>query len=105
MERQRTGLTFDEMLDAVGDVERRKLLAELFERSPESDSPVIAVDGGLIEHSVQMCHIHLPKLEEYGVVDWEREAHEVTRGRNFGEVTPVLELADEYEEHCSGSYL
>lgn len=41
-----------------------------------------------------MEHAHLPKLQEYMFIDWDRRTHEVTNGRNFGEIHPLELLAD-----------
>jgi len=42
-----------------------------------------------------MRHVHLPKLEEDGVIEWNHQPHQVVRGPNVDESRPLLEpLAD-----------
>lgn len=93
---------FDDLLDALGDVRRRKLLLALLDRDPYADPP-LAVDGsgsGLeaVEDRVAMRHTHLPKLVEHGLVEWDRETHEVRKGPEFVEIRPMLELLDEHAD-------
>ncbi|ELY68477.1 hypothetical protein C489_07240 [Natrinema versiforme JCM 10478] len=37
-------------------------------------------------------HVHLPKLDEFGFVDWNPEANTVEAGVRFEEIRPALEL-------------
>lgn len=39
---------------------------------------------------LQLTHSHLPKLEDEGLVEWNRDAQTVTRGPEFEEIEPVL---------------
>lgn len=39
---------------------------------------------------LQLTHSHLPKLEDEGLVEWNRDAQTVTRGPAFEEIEPVL---------------
>ncbi|MBX0297136.1 hypothetical protein EGH23_19860 [Halomicroarcula sp. F27] len=84
------------MLGALADVERRKLLFELLTDGPRAE-PFTIADGGRSEgksrsNGVRMYHVHLPKLADYGLIEWDRENDEVRRGPNFDEMRPLLEL-------------
>lgn len=46
------------------------------------------------EADIRTHHVHLPKLAGYGHVEWDRDAHVTTRGPNFDELEPVLELVE-----------
>lgn len=105
MQEQRRSLPFDATLDALGDVQRREVLTALLERDGREDSPLIAADEDLGEQFVRMYHVHLPKLEGYGIVVWDRSTHEVARGRNFEAVRPVLEALTEREDDLPRGYL
>ncbi|WP_115864892.1 transcriptional regulator [Halorussus litoreus] len=99
--------SFDDALDALADVQRRKLLVALLDHNPQDDAPV--VDDGApdeaFERLVEMNHVHLPKLAEYGFVEWNREAHEVTKGPNFEEIQPLLELLEDHEDELPSGWL
>lgn len=92
----------DDLFDALGDSHRRRLLVALLQHNPQADTGSSA-DGLLSEEpsdalELQLYHTHLPKLEERGYVEWDREAHTVSVGPAFDEVRPVLELLDEHSD-------
>lgn len=66
--------SFDDMLDALADVQRRTLLVALLEHNPQDDTPVVVADlesqTDALERLISMQHVHLPKLAEYGFIDW-----------------------------------
>lgn len=84
------------MLDALADVDRRKLLVTLLDHNREDDSQTIPADSDseavAIEQLVWMEYAHLRNLEEYGFVKRDRQNNEVVKGPNFDEIRPLLEL-------------
>jgi len=44
------------------------------------------------EHTIQLEHVHLPKLDEAGFIEWERDTDTIRRGPLFDKVEPVLQL-------------
>lgn len=44
---------------------------------------------------LELRHNHLPKLDDYGLVDWDPETETLARGPRFGEVEPFLDIVDE----------
>jgi len=103
--------SLDDALDALADRQRRVLLLALLESNPQEDDLVASkTDGGTdegdeIDLLVRMHHVHLPKLEDYGFVEWDRDAGEVTRGPRFEEVAPLLELLDDHREELPSDWL
>jgi hypothetical protein len=101
--------SFDEMLDALADVQRRTLLVALLEHNPQDDAPVVLADseedGDSMERLVRMDHVHLPKLEEYGFIEWNEKTHEVAKGPNFDEIRPVLELLEGHDDELPPGWL
>lgn len=108
---QKTGqlVTFDDALDALAHVQRRKLLVSLLEHNPQDGDPVVVgaseseVDA--LESLTAMNHVHLPKLVEYGFVEWDREHNEVSKGPEFVEIRPLLELLDDHADELPEEWL
>ena len=115
----------DTLFDALADEYRRQVLTDLLDRtsrrvsSPSGVSWEIAeADEVLLrrhltssreiseadEELLRAHHVHLPKLDDYGFVEWDRETNVVARGPRFEEVRPLLELLDgrrdELPESC-----
>jgi hypothetical protein len=89
--------SFDGHLDALGHVDRRRLLLELLDASTEGRLPVDIdrlADGTAEDLRVSMHHVHLPKLDDYGFVDANPDRYTVTTGPRFDEIRPLLELLD-----------
>jgi predicted transcriptional regulator len=105
----REDLSFDKMADALADVQRRKLLIALLAHNPQDDSPVVIADSesdaDAIERLVTMNHVHLPKLVDYGFIEWDRDSHEVAKGPNFDEIRPLLELLDDHEDELPDDWV
>lgn len=102
-------IAFDDMVDALADVQRRKLLVALLEHNPQNDSPVVIADSeseaDALGRLITMNHVHLPKLTEYDFIEWDRETHEVAKGVNFDEIRPLLELLDDHEDEMPEDWL
>ena len=97
----------DDRLEAMGRLERRRLLLRLA-GTPPDDSPRIDFSGlkrdaDDLDPLVTMRHLHLPILEDRGFIRWDREDHWITKGPRFDELEPLLELFREIEhEHPDG---
>lgn len=102
-------ISFDNTAGALADVQRRKLLIALLEHNPQDDAPVAIAgsesEAGAIERLLMMNHIHLPKLTDYGFIEWDREAHEVTKGPKFDGIRPLLELLDAHEDELPSDWV
>lgn len=99
--------TLDELLDALGHVQRRILLRALLRHNPQDDESVaVETDESAddeLTRLIKMRHAHLPKLEEYGLIEWNRDTHQVSKGPSFEEIRPLLEpLADHEDELPDG---
>ncbi|QSW98508.1 hypothetical protein [Haloterrigena alkaliphila] len=88
----------EEMFDALADQKRRTLLFALLETTPQTDSPIThdsPPDTGRAEYQ----HCDLPKLDDYGFIEWTPAVNTVERGPRFDEIAPLLELLDAHHEH------
>ncbi|WP_255198651.1 transcriptional regulator [Halorarius litoreus] len=102
-------LSFDDILDALAHVQRRKLLVALLDHNPQDDVPVVVdaseSDTEALQRLIMMKHSHLPKLERYGFIDRNQETKEVSKGPNFEEIRPVLEVLLENEGELPSGWL
>lgn len=92
---------FERSLDAVGDVQRRRVLTALLEQDRRDDDPIVHEDGDDATEvrrrlRDELHHVHLPKLEDEGFVVWNRDAGEITPGPRFEELRPLLRLLDDH---------
>ena len=75
--------------------------------NPQADDdldPLDLLEGagttdGLAATQVELTHIHLPKLADMGLIDWDRQSGELSKGPNWNEIAPLLQLiADNRDE-------
>ncbi|WP_425504360.1 DUF7344 domain-containing protein [Salinilacihabitans rarus] len=111
-------VNYDDVFDALADSHRRQLLVKLLSSPQRVSKPsgisreVAEADENLLhrhlsssrtiaeadEYSVSMHHIHLPKLAEYGFIEWDRNDDLVMQGPHFDEIRPHLKLLAENQE-------
>ncbi len=83
--------------------QRRHILFALVDQSPQNESSAsidvspAATDGDTAA-LIERYHVTLPKLDDYGFIDWDRRTNTVRPGDRFAEVRPVLELLRERED-------
>lgn len=96
----------DEQLQALSHVARRRLLVELMEQSSRATVPVDSFADGTVASvdRVDLRHRHLPKLQDMGVVRWDREAGVVARGPAFRDIEPLLTLLDDHADRLPGDW-
>lgn len=92
---------FDEMLLALADVHRRRLLVALLDHDERAEDDtrvpedVHTGESDLERLRILLFHVHLPKLDDAGFVRWERATGTVESGPRLEEIRPFLELMDE----------
>lgn len=59
---------------------------------PSSVRDSSSTDPSSQQLDMELYHSHLPKLEAEGIIEWDREAGTVSRGRTFQEIEPALRL-------------
>lgn len=89
----------DELFDALGDTERRRILLTLLNDRSRDGSMRAEFPRERERETIEKHHVHLPKLSDHGFIEWDEEAGTVTRGPRFDEVSPFLEL---WNEHRGG---
>lgn len=96
-------VSLDLVLNALADRYRRKLLTELLNDNPQDINSFIAskVNGKNItaeQLKIRMAHIHLPKLEDAGFIEWNQDTHDAQRGSRFEEIYPLVELLNNHTD-------
>lgn len=116
----------EDMFDALANAQRRHLLLDLLEHNPqevaamsEASREVTEMSSGLLEEyltgdhdisdaekdSVRLNSVHLPKLDEYGFIDWQRDEEQVVKGDRFDEIRPLLKLLQDNPEALPDDWL
>ncbi|QLG48690.1 helix-turn-helix transcriptional regulator [Natrinema halophilum] len=91
--------TVDTALEALSHARRFQLLQSLREENPQEG--VIASVTNSVESSrdlesaqIEMYHLHLPKLEKAGYIEWEQEYDQVSKGPEFDRIEELLGRVD-----------
>lgn len=98
---------FDAHLEAVGHPQRRRVLFALLRvDDPEEHVSIRDLDCDVSgrELSLSMRHVHLPKLAEMGVVEFDDELL-VRRGPTFGRIEPLVRLLDEHRDRFTNGLI
>lgn len=101
-----TKLLLDEHFTVLADVERRRLLVALLKENPRSD--ILGKigesdnDAETDRQQVTIHHNHLPRLEDHGLVEWDRENAIVAKGPEFEKIEPFLLVLDEHRDELPG---
>lgn len=108
MSEEVAALGMDSHLEALGHVERRRLLRALLQadRHGETSVDIGQLASGADERDlvVSMRHVHLPKLEGMGVVRTDPGSQRVRPGPNFEKIAPLLRLLDEHREELPADW-
>lgn len=85
---------------------RRHLLFALLDHNPQQEVQKpdgITLDGVEREKiQVEMYHMHLPKLEDAGLIHWNRDDQQVEKGSVFEKIRPLLESLRENADKIPG---
>lgn len=77
----------------LADEHRRSLLGSLQDEKSHS-IPTRKHDSQKVK--LRLYHVHLPLLEDAGLIEWNREDHAITRGENYEDVEPLIEFLKTY---------
>jgi hypothetical protein len=94
----------DNYLSVLSNEYRRHVLVELRYHDPQRDG-AIQIPADIVPPNqnsqsleIQMVHNHLPKLEQAGFIEWNRERNTVRRGPQFAEIRPLVALLCEHAD-------
>lgn len=77
---------------------RRLILLLLKRGAVETVDDAIARTEREGNAEIALVHTHLPKLAEFGYVEWNRDTRALSKGPHFEEIEPLIELIEENHE-------
>ena len=91
------------MFDELSHGTRRQILRALVHHDPRTEAEFTVEDCGIDGRSTAsinagLHHIHLPKLADAGVIDWDPQTESIARGPRFGEIESLLERLDDHHD-------
>ena len=90
----------DRVFEALSHPLRRRILASLAggDANDRYDAETLLPSDANSSCWIELDHNHLPRLDEAGFVDWDRERGTVGRGARFEAVRPFLDPPADYPD-------
>ena len=85
------------VFDILSKTLRRQALFAIREGIVDNDADLL-MRGSRKEEEVRLRHNHLPKLEQAGYIEWDRDTGSISEGPNFDEIKPILELLETHAD-------
>ncbi|WP_458206654.1 DUF7344 domain-containing protein [Haladaptatus sp. NG-SE-30] len=101
----------DTLLEVLANKYRRRLLTALLEHNPQDDddaqlpADVTIEDEDLANLKEHMTHVHLPKLVDAGLIEWDQEANVLQTGPRFNEIRPLLQLMYDHADELPDDWI
>lgn len=92
------GSGLDLAANVLRDRHRRRILLGLRAGRVDREADVALRRPDADEVESDLRSVHLPMLEEEGIIEWDRENGEIRKGPNFDEIEPLLRLIEEHED-------
>ncbi|WP_323190733.1 hypothetical protein [Halostella sp. PRR32] len=102
-----TDLPLDNVFEVLADQRRRNLLRYLLECDPPATvtemADALLADAGTEEVEerrnlrISLHHVHLPKLDETGFVDYDAETNRVVGRNGIDQIAPYLDITETLE--------
>jgi hypothetical protein len=106
-EKERDESSLDELFEMLSHGIRRRILVTVARENPQ-DVDDLTTESAASDHeeddealellTTQLYHTHLPKLDEAGFIDWDRDEGHITRGPRFDEIEPLLRLMNDHQD-------
>lgn len=102
-----TDASLTELFEMLSHEYRRRILVAVARENPQDEDDITSEsiadghegdDDTLELLTQQLYHTHLPKLDDAGFVDWDRESGRITRGPRFEEIEPLLRLMSDHQD-------
>lgn len=88
---------------------RRRIITRLHDPNPPDEAEFeleeLASGDELDSEAIDLFHNHLPKLAEAGFINWNQEQQIVTRGPQFEEIAPLIDLMCAHQDELPADWL
>lgn len=89
---------------------RRQLLIAMSNENPQDDEDrdpldIVAPEDEPDVLETELVHNHLPMLEDEGYIKWDKDDNKITKGPNWDEIEPLIELLDEHRDELPDGWL
>jgi len=88
----------DRTVNLLRERHRRQILLELSGGSGCHETDLVVRGGERSDLASDLQETHLPMLEAEGIIEWDRETGEISKGPNFEEVEPLLQLMQRHAD-------
>lgn len=87
------------ILDCMCSQHRRQIVLLLKQGTVQTEADMMVRGGNDIEEiEKNLTRNHLPRLEEAGYIEWNRDTGEISKGPRFDELKPLLELIENHAD-------
>lgn len=100
------------VFEALANPYRQQVLFALVEANPQDDhnrDPMGLLADGETDNpavtQIALTHTHLPKLADMGFIEWNRETGEISKGPDWDEIAPLLQLLHDHRDELPESWL
>jgi hypothetical protein len=111
MPRSTKPASLDAMLDMLSDSHRRRILLAVSDHNPRDEDEFVTdsfipsdAESESLQHIRKLRHIHLPKLDDRGYIEWNQDTETIRRGPNFDDIAPLLQLMDDHEDELPNDW-
>lgn len=99
--------------EALANRYRRQLLLAMLEANPLDDDELDPLSllkqrettADLEVTQIRLHHVHLPKLADMGFIEWDRESGDLSKGPNWEEIAPLLQLILNHQDELPDGWV
>ena len=88
--------SLSQLFEALSRPPRRRVLTALARENPNDGAEFAPVDFTSSQRRDEVLtglhHLHLPKLDAAGFIEWDADSETITHGPRFDEIEPLVEL-------------
>lgn len=89
----------DRVFENLSNRRRRLILLLLKQGAIETQADVMVRSGSEGEGiDISLIHNHLPRLDDAGHIEWDRETGAISKGPRFDEIEPLLNLIENHAD-------
>jgi len=89
----------DDKIRILSKRQRRLILLTLKHDGEKTERDVLFRSGDEMDDAeLQLVHNHLPRLEEAGYIEWDRDSGTISKGPRYDEIKPLLDLMENHAD-------